>query len=57
MEKGNPTEYTAVPPTAYPPSYPPMDTEGYQPAPPSQAYPPPVAPGPQPPPYAHPSKL
>ena len=35
MNKGNPTGYTAVPQTAYPPT---ANTEGYQPAAPS--YPP-----------------
>ena len=33
MNKGNPTGYTAVPQTAYPPT---ADTEEYQPAAPSQ---------------------
>lgn len=50
MDKENPTEYTAVPPSAYPPTT--VDTESYQPAPPLQQ---PVA---QPPPPAYdPSKL
>ena len=53
MEKNIPTEYTAVPPSAYPPTVPDTEEEEYQPVPLSH----PLI-GPEPlPPYVHPSKL
>ena len=52
MDKNIPTEYTAVPPSAYPPT---VDTEEeeYQPVPLSYCL---IGPEPLPP-YVHPSKL
>ena len=51
MDKGAPTEYTSVPPTAYPPTT--VDIDGYQPAAPSH---PQVTSQPPPPAYVPPSK-
>ena len=50
MDKNIPTEYTAVPPSAYPHT---VDTEEYQPVPLSHPL---IDPEPLPP-YVHPSKL
>ena len=53
MDKNIPTEYTAVPPSAYPPTVDTEEEEEYQPVPLSH----PLI-GPEPlPPYVHPSKL